>query len=174
MNCKLFYCLVLLTVFVFFASNSYAQTTRKGKWRWSFGVEPGLPTGAMHDYSNFELGGTLRAQYGLSDALALTFTSGYYNFFAKKLTIPGYGSVQPDDVGIIPVKAGIKVFFAKGFYVGAEAGAGFETPGGSPKLILSPNAGFATNAFDLGIRYEHFTQKDHSYGLLALRLASGF
>ena len=116
----------------------------------------------------------LRAQYGLSDALALTFTSGYYNFFAKKLTIPGYGSVQPDDVGIIPVKAGIKVFFSKGFYVGAEAGAGFETPGAPSKLLLSPNVGFATNSLDLGIRYENFRQKDHSYGLLALRLASGF
>jgi hypothetical protein len=174
MNRKLLYYLVLLTVSAFFVSNSYAQTTQKGKWRWSFGIEPGLPTGTIHDYSNFELGGTLRAQYGLSDALALTFTSGYYNFFAKKLTIPGYGSVQPDDVGIIPVKAGIKFFFSKGFYVGAEAGAGFETPGGPPKLLLSPNVGFATNSLDLGIRYENFRQKDHSYGLLALRLASGF
>ena len=137
-------------------------------------MEPGLPTGAIHNYSNFELGGTVRAQYGLSDVLALTFTSGYYNFFAKKLTIPGYGAVQPDDVGIIPVKAGVKFFYSKGFYVGAEAGAGFETPGGSPKFILSPNAGFATRAFDVSIRYENFTQKDHSFGLTAIRLATGF
>ena len=174
MNRKLFYCLVLLTASTLFASNINAQTSQKGKWRWSFGVETGLPTGVMHDYSNFELGGTLRAQYGLSDALALTFTSGYYNFFAKKYEIPGFGFTQPDDIGIIPVKAGIKAFFGTGFYVAAEAGAGFETPGGPVKLILSPGVGFATNSWDAGIRYENFTESGHNYGVLALRLAYGF
>ncbi|MGN8072081.1 hypothetical protein [Mucilaginibacter sp. 22184] len=78
----------LLIAGAFFASHSYAQTTEKGKWRWSLGAEAGLPTGTIKKYSNFELGGTLRAQYGLSNSLALTFTSGYYNFSAKNRRSP--------------------------------------------------------------------------------------
>ena len=165
---------VFLATGIFFASNSYAQTTEKGKWRWSLGAEAGLPTGSIKKYSNFELGGTLRAQYGLSNSLALTFTSGYYNFFAKEQEIPGFGLTKLDDIGIIPVKVGIKSFMNSGFYWAAEAGAGFETPGGPAKLILSPGIGFAKKSWDTGIRYEHFVQSGADFGSAMLRVAYGF
>ncbi|NOW98535.1 hypothetical protein [Mucilaginibacter sp. SG564] len=163
----------LLIAGAFFASHSYAQTTEKGKWRWSLGAEAGLPTGTIKKYSNFELGGTLRAQYGLSNSLALTFTSGYYNFSAKKQEIPGFGFTQPDDMGIIPVKVGIKSFMSSGFYWAAEAGAGFETPGGPVKLILSPSIGFASKSWDTGIGYEHFIQQGSNFGTATIRVAYG-
>lgn len=157
---------------IFFSVNVKAQTTDANKLRLGVGLELGAPTGNAHDISNFELGGTARLQYGLTNDLALTLTSGYYNMFGK--TIPGT-DLKYQSLGIVPLKAGIKAFFAKNLYFGAEAGAAFETiSNGNTKLDLSPTLGFANKTWDVGVRYENFSGQSNSYGLVGLRLAYGF
>ena len=149
-----------------------AQTTKPDPWRFGIGLEAGLPTGNANNISNFELGGTLRLQYDASDHFAWTLTSGYYNMFGKD--IPGT-TVKYQDLGIVPVKLGIKAFFAPTWYFGAEAGAGFETiSGGQTKLILSPALGYANKTWDIGVRYENFSGQGNSYGLVGLRIAYAF
>lgn len=177
---------ISIALALFTAKDVDAQTTPVNKWRLGIGLEAGRPIGNAHDISNFELGGTARLQYGLSNSTALTLTSGYYNMFGKTITVPdatagGTGvEVKSKDLGIIPVKLGIKSFLANKLYFGAEAGAGFEAtslyPDGSKdtKLILSPTIGFATNVIDLGLRYEGFFGQGNNYGLIGLRLAYGF
>jgi hypothetical protein len=169
---------------LFTAKNVNAQTTPADKWRLGVGLELGRPIGNAHDISNFELGGTARLQYGLNNSTALTLTSGYYNMFGKSyqplyLTpggfVTGDGKVKYHDLGIIPVKLGIKSFLAHRLYFGAEAGAGFETiSNGNTKLILSPTIGYATKVIDLGLRYEGFFGQGNNYGLIGLRVAYGF
>jgi hypothetical protein len=174
-------------VTIFFANSVKAQTPTPSVWRFGIGVEGGLPTGNAHDISNFELGGTARLQYGLSEHLALTLTSGYYNFFGKTYTSSFSDgtstttiSVKGRSLGMIPVKAGIKGFFTDNLYVGAEAGAGFEMhepvagETKDTKLILSPAVGWANKSWDVGVRYENFSGQSNNYGLVALRLAYGF
>ncbi|MEO6849779.1 MAG: hypothetical protein ABI203_08200 [Mucilaginibacter sp.] len=174
-------------VAILFTSKVSAQTIDPNKFRFGIGLEAGVPTGNAHDISNFELGGTARLQYGLSNNLALTLTSGYYNFFGKNYsstfsdgTTTTTVSVEGRSLGMIPVKAGIKAFFSSNFYFGAEAGAGFEVhapiDGGekNTKLILSPGLGFANKTWDVGVRYENFSGHGSSYGLAALRVAYGF
>lgn len=160
-----------------FSSNVVkAQTTTPASaWRFGIGVEAGIPTGDLKDYSNFALGGTARLQYGINNNTALTFTSGYYNFFAKSYDLPGGGSIKGDDVGMVPLKAGIKAYTGSGFYVGGEVGAGFETnSNGSTKLILSPGVGYSWSNVDLGVRYENYSGQNFNYGMVAARLAYGF
>lgn len=164
----------LLAVLIFVSLGGYAQHTPKGEWQLAFGAETGLPSGRMKKYSDFELGATVRAQYGLSEHFILTFTSGYYNFFSKKIEVPGQGIIKPRDIGIIPLKVGIKSFLTNRFYVAAEAGAGYETPGGAVKVILSPGIGYATSSWDIGLRYENFTETHSNFGMTTLRLARGF
>lgn len=172
---------------LFTTTNVNAQTTPADKWRLGVGLEVGRPIGNAHDISNFELGGTARLQYGLSNKTALTLTSGYYNMFGKSYTqrfVTPNGvietTVDGKDLGIIPVKLGIKSFLAHRLYFGAEAGAGFETTSlyadgsKSTKLILSPTIGYATKVIDLGLRYEGFFGQGNSYGLIGLRIAYGF
>ena len=110
-------------------------------------MESGIPTGNAHDFSNYAPGGTARLQLDASDHFAWTLTSGYYDLVGKDVTVVtpgGTATAQAADLGIVPVKLGIKEFFASKFYFGAEAGAGFETAsGGNTKLILSPALGFA-------------------------------
>jgi hypothetical protein len=162
----------LLSAALFIGNTVKAQTTTPSPWRLGVGLEAGAPTGAAHTISNFELGGTARLQYDVSHNFAWTLTSGYYNMFGKE--IPGT-TADYSSLGIIPVKVGIKTFFASSFYFGAEAGAGFETHGGNnTKLILSPGLGWASKKVDVGVRYENFSGQNNNYGLIGLRVAYGF
>ncbi|RYE34488.1 MAG: hypothetical protein EOP42_07310 [Sphingobacteriaceae bacterium] len=164
-------------------SQSQAQTVYKKKvsadsknvFRMGLGLEGAYPT---KDFSNFMLGGTVRLQYDLASNLSLTLTPGYYHFFDRS----GYGQVTDkatyfnSGLDMIPVKLGVKSFFAPHFYLSAEAGAGFElNHAKETKLILSPGIGFASNSgLDLGLRYENFSGNNSNYGLIGLRVAYGF
>ena len=53
-----------------------------------------------------------RLQYGLANNLALTLTSGYYNFFGKNVDA-GASTLKYQSLGMVPVKAGVKAFFSK-------------------------------------------------------------
>jgi hypothetical protein len=165
---------VAVAAALFFAANVKAQTatTTANPWRFGIGLEAGVPTGNANSISNFELGGTARLQYDADAKFAWTLTSGYYNMFGK--TVPGTNATY-QSLGIVPVKLGIKAFFADDLYFGAEAGAGFETvSGGNTKLILSPALGYANKTWDIGLRYENFSGQSNNYGLVGLRLAYAF
>jgi hypothetical protein len=160
------------TAALFFTSQVKAQTTNSSPLRLGIGVEAGIPSGSIA--SDFEVGGTLRLQYDLAPDFALTFTSGYYDFLGKDVTTV-VGTYKSEDIGIVPVKVGMKSFFAPNFYVGAEIGAGFETiSDGHTKLILSPALGWANKTWDVGFRYENFSSSGRSYGLFGLRVAYAF
>ena len=172
-NLKKLAAAALTGVALLIGSNVQAQTTPSSAFRFGIGLEAGVPTGNASNVSNFSLGGTARLQYGLTNDLALTLTSGYYNMFGKKLPSPLTG--RYGDVGIVPLKAGIKAFFSPSLYFGAEVGAGFETnSGGSTKFIASPGIGWANKSWDVSARYENFSGQSNNYGLAALRVAYGF
>ncbi|MBW4891633.1 hypothetical protein KXQ82_18045 [Mucilaginibacter sp. HMF5004] len=157
-----------------FASNVKAQTTSadsKNVWRLGIGVEAGVPTGDLNNFSSFSLGGTARLQYDGQSNLSYTLTSGYYNVFAKKV-----GTITPSDLGIVPLKAGLKVYPTSNIYISGEVGAGFETNyAKNTKLIVSPGIGYAGNqGLDVGLRYENFSGQNNNYGFVGLRVAYGF
>lgn len=164
----------LTGVALLIGSNVQAQTKNENALRFGIGLEAGAPTGNAHNISNFELGGTARLQYGADEGLAWTLTSGYYNFFGKSYDV-GTTTVKGPSLGVVPVKLGLKAFFADNLYFGAEAGAGFETKGAkNTKLILAPGLGFANRTWDVAVRYENFSGQSNNYGLVGLRLAYGF
>ncbi|QJD97817.1 hypothetical protein HH214_19010 [Mucilaginibacter robiniae] len=176
-----------------FASKANAQSgTPANAWRFGIGVEGMLPTGNLHNISNVGLGGTARIQYGINNNVALTLTSGYYNYFGKENTATYVNGTNVTrvtnkavDFGMVPVKAGIKAYVGSGFYVAGEIGAGFETKDAykgqtgdynekATKLILAPGVGYSWTNVDLGVRYENFSGNNNNYGMVALRLAYGF
>ncbi len=178
-------------VATFFASNVNAQSrTAASAWRLGIGVEGLLPTGGqINNISNAGIGGTARLQYGVNNNVALTLTSGYYNFFGKEysrvITPTSTVTYKAIDFGIVPVKAGLKAYISEGFYVAGEVGAGFETKdayrgatgelnGKATKLILAPGLGYSTKSWDVGARYENFSGQNNNYGTVALRVAYGF
>ena len=166
-----------VAVAIFFGSSAHAQTTpatspNPNPWRLGFGIEGGIPTGDAHPSSGFELGGSARLQYDLTSSFSLMLTSGYTNFFIKdQYRVPG----ESKNLGIVPVKVGVKWFFVPSLYVAGEAGAGFETvTDGNTKLILSPAIGWANKHWDVGVNYTNYSGQSDNYGSVGLRLAYGF
>lgn len=177
-----------------FTTKAHAQSgTPANAWRFGIGVEGLLPTGGqLKNISNVGLGGTARLQYGINNSVALTITSGYYNFFGKENTATYTNGTtvtrvtnKAVDFGMVPLKAGIKAYVAEGFYISGEVGAGFETKdayrgatgdynGKATKLILSPGIGYSFKSVDIGARYENYSGNNNNYGAAALRIAYGF
>jgi hypothetical protein len=172
---KLLSVAALVTV-MFTATNVNAQTTPAKAWVIGIGVEEGVPIGNYALGTTSTLGGTIRLQYGLSNSVAITITSGAHHFFSKVDPSSSSGA-RYDSFGVIPAKAGLKWFFVHGLYIGAESGVGFEETdaGGGPKrFLLSPNGGWANKHWDVGIHYDYLSAKTNYDGLVALRLAYGF
>jgi len=171
----------LLAVLILFAcSNANAQTVSPSKFRLGIGVDALMPVGNTATTTNFGIGVTPRLQYGLSNKVALTFTSGIYHFFPKTVTYPAIGSFPGFTAkyksDIIPVKVGAKFFIGSNFYLSGEAGAAFEVAngGGRAHFLWSPGIGYATKRWDIGARYENFSGNGYSDGVTALRVAYGF
>jgi hypothetical protein len=162
------------TAILFCAPNVKAQTTSANALSLSIGLETADPTGNARIGSDFILGGTVSMQYGISNSLAITLTSGAYHFFP--INIPGTHT-KYKSYGVIPIKAGVKVFFVPNIYFGAEAGVGIEQTdnGVDPaRLLLSPALGYANKHWDVGVHYDNFSTIGGHYGLVGLRTAYGF
>lgn len=161
-------------------ANANAQSN-DSKFRFGIGVDGLIPVGNLTNTVNFGLGITPRLQYSVNNKFALTFTSGFYHFFTKKIYLTeglGAGSSIENDLDIIPVKAGVKYFVLPNIYLAGEAGASFEVEngGGPVELILSPSFGYASKNWDIGLRYENFHGENYNYSfaVIGLRVAYGF
>jgi hypothetical protein len=153
-------------VALFFSTNVNAQSGDSKALRLGVGVNAGLPT---NDAYSFVIGGDLRLQKDFSSNISGLLSAGYNSWSVKDEF--GGGSV-----GMIPVKAGAKIFFAESAYFSGELGAGFGTEDGAKTAFLwAPGVGYGfDNGLDLGLRYEGAEYKGASLGQIALRVAYGF
>ncbi|TWR29218.1 hypothetical protein FPZ43_09595 [Mucilaginibacter pallidiroseus] len=160
------------------STQTKAQSIEKGKLRFGIGADALLPVGNFSHSTNFGLGVTPRLQYGLSNKVALTFTSGIYHFFPKNM----YAQTQTQlyaykwDLDLIPVKVGFKAFVSSHIYIGGEAGMGFQVDngGGDSEYLYSGTVGYANKKWDFGIRYENISGNGYRNGMIGLRVAYGF
>jgi hypothetical protein len=157
-------------LFLSIITASKAQDVAKVKtndWRLGVGLNVGAST---NEFYSMTLGGDLKLQRDITESLAGTLTTGYTNFFLKDKFVG-------EDFGYVPLKAGIKVFPTKGFYISGEVGAGFGVnKGSSTGFLYSPGVGVAFNKdYDISVRYEAVNFKnDVTFGQVALRLAYAF
>ncbi|RXF68905.1 outer membrane beta-barrel protein [Arcticibacter tournemirensis] len=136
-------------------------------WRLGVGLNGGVGT---KDPYGFVLGGDVKLQKDLAGPVSLTLASGFNHFFVKD----EFDNVA-DPYNVVPLKAGVKAFLNKNFYVSGELGAGFGTDeGGETSFVWSPSIGWAfTNGLDIGVKYEDYTKYDPTKQV-ALRIAYGF
>lgn len=153
-------------VALFFTTNVNAQSADSKALRLGVGVSAGIPT---NDAYGFAIGGDLRLQKDFSSNVSGLLSAGYNNFSRKD----SYGG---GSYGMIPVKAGAKIFFAESAYFSGELGAGFGTESGSKTAFLwAPGIGYGFDSgLDLGLRYEGAEVSGGSLGQVALRIAYGF
>jgi len=163
---------------IFLCNDANAQSN-DSKLRLDIGIDGLLPVGSFTNTVNFGLAVTPRLQYSVDNKFALTFTSGFYHFFTKKIFITegfGAGSSIENDLDIVPVKAGLKYIVLPNIYVAGEIGAGFEVEdgGGPVDLLLSPSIGYSKKNWDIGLRYENLRGSNSSVGVFGLRVAYSF
>ncbi|PVH26477.1 outer membrane beta-barrel protein [Sphingobacterium corticibacter] len=166
-----------------FLSNSLSAQERE-KVRLSVGPEVTLPVGSFSDAFDWSIGGSIQADYAIyKNDLYVTLNAGYNNYFAKD-----FAGVSFNDLQLIPVKAGLKYFVAKNFYVHGEAGASFvanKSDVGATKstaFVYAPQIGYlfpvgGKNYIDAGVRFEgttKFTDQGSSNNVLGLRVAYSF
>ncbi|GAA4330187.1 hypothetical protein GCM10023149_35230 [Mucilaginibacter gynuensis] len=163
---------------------SSKSTTTGSGIRLSVGPEVGVPVGSFHDAYNWNLGGSIQADFPIvSEKLYVTVNAGYNNFFAKD-----NGGVTASDLQLIPVKAGLKYYPVSNFYVQGEAGAAFLTnkdkvgADKSASFVYAPQVGYvfklsSNNYIDAGVRFESntkFTDNGSSSNFFGLRVAYAF
>lgn len=140
----------------------------------TIGAEIGLPTEkGSSDLGLLVAGGSLQYEHPVAKDLNLTGSAGYLSSFSTKKDVEVSG-------GLIPVKVGAKYYFGGNFYGAAELGAGFGTnENAGTAFIYAPTLGASfsvspKNNLDFGVRYEGYSQKGVSSGIVGLRVAFGF
>ncbi len=92
----------------------------KGKMTLGPAIELSLPIGNFSDIAGFGYGATARFEYGLDQNLALTGNVGYLRWTGKSFEEFGYG--YDISTYAIPIVAGVKYGFSKGWFVSGEIG----------------------------------------------------
>ena len=171
---KLFLLTAIAGMFAFTNASAQKDQAMYGN-KLGVGVEFGLPVGDFGDVYNLGVGGSLLYQAPVASNLNLTLNAGYMSFESKEVLgfgLPNYSA--------IPVKAGVRYFFAENFYGGAELGAAFFTGDYSgTAFAYSPGIGVefpvANKAsVDLGVRYEGWSRDSHTNGFVGIRAAFNF
>jgi hypothetical protein len=163
----------LVLAFAGFALGAKAQTTSTSASKstttsngviLSVGADAGIPTGKFSDSYNWSLGGSVQADIPIvQHQLFATVNAGYNNIFGKK-NINGIGLNAPN-IQLLPVKAGLKYFPIKSFYIQGEAGAAFALNksnlgfDNSAAFLYAPQVGVqfplgGKSYIDAGVRYE--------------------
>lgn len=137
------------------------KTTENGSWELNASLNPGI---GLSD-SRFVIGTDLQLERYLSGKFAFTFSGGFTHFSNKPVIYNyTYAAGLPPalykintDMNLIPVQLGVKVFPVNRFYLAAAAGIGVDINGNS-SFVVSATAGVKLGSrFDLGIKYENYT-----------------
>jgi len=168
---------VLLSFFSLISFRAIAQKESK-TFSAGFGIEAGVPTGALSDVYSFTGGLTIRGSYHVGPGF-VTLTTGAIGYAPKNVV----GVTKKAGLEI-PVRAGYKYIIQHHLFVMGELGyASFRSYIGQHgdivqsntqgSFIGAPSVGAQWNAFEVSLRYGiNFTNSDG--GDLALRIGFNF
>ncbi|HEV7780187.1 MAG TPA: hypothetical protein VGO58_02925 [Chitinophagaceae bacterium] len=118
------------------------------------GIRAALPVGDMSESQSFGVGAEVQGEYGFSEKFSGVVTSGYTQFFGKKVTILGV-EVDFDGVGYVPFLAGIRYYAGSSFFIGAQAGYGLFMANGNSEGAFNyqPQVGYNGSNFQVALNY---------------------
>lgn len=155
---KLLFVAVLVTAFSF----ANAQQFKIGA-----GINLGVPVSNLNGVS-VGAGADILGHIGLSEKFGITVDAGYTNLFPKD---------GGENVGLIPIRAGVRYMATPQIYLGGKVGAGILSfKGGTTETGVAYSFGtgyMLDKKLDLGLSYDGYS-KDGSFGLLNLRLGYFF
>ena len=142
------------------------------------GLSLGLPIGDFGDTHSFGIGVEAQGEYMFSEKFSGVINSGYTSFFGKDVDVPGFGTVEVESVGLIPILAGIRVYPAPQFFIGARAGLSILTGGGESTSGFGyrPEIGYNGGPIQIALSYNGFSKDGETIshiGLTAIYVFGG-
>ncbi len=123
------------------------KVTKKNSW-FKAGITAGVPVGDLSDFSSFNIGADLRAQYMVTPHFAIGAASGYNHFFGKN---------DAKDFGMIPLALYSRYYFQEeGVFIGGDIGYGYltntEDAGG---IYINPQIGYHNPDWNIYAFYQN-------------------
>ncbi|HVW14539.1 MAG TPA: hypothetical protein VHB54_11965 [Mucilaginibacter sp.] len=146
---------LLILTFILSAALAKAQGTTETKTAFSAGFELAIPSGGVFSVGT---GGSAKLEIPVVRPLSLSVTAGITPMFYKNNLFSN--SRTPGAAVFVPLKAGLKYYFARGVYAEGEAGTAIETNYGKGSVFaFSIGPGFIApisdkTGVDIGFRYE--------------------
>jgi hypothetical protein len=133
------------------------------------GLSLGLPIGDWSDFWSFGIGVEAQGEYMFSEKFSGVFNSGYTSFLGKDVDL-GFGSQKVDAVGLIPILAGVRVYPATQFFIGARAGIGILTGGGSSTSVFQyrPEIGYNGGPIQIALAFNGMSKNGESNNYIGL------
>jgi hypothetical protein len=131
---------LVLLAFICFTLGAKAQYSAvPDTARLSIGIDGAATSGGFKDQYKAGLGVSVQYDLPLSEHLYVTGNAGYLNLFANNSSSnPNYIiNVKSSNMGVAPVKVGLKLFIIRTFYIQGEAGEA---------LLLNKNSVYALNS----------------------------
>jgi hypothetical protein len=160
----------ILLIIVFAVSFCAANAQKNpGVVQFGAGINLGLPVGNFADISSVGIGVEVQGEYPFSNTASGIASVGYTNFFGKTVDIPGYGSVKYDNVGLIPILLGVRVYPSPLFFIGGKIGYGVFTGGGSSGgFDYNPQIGYNGPTVQVALGYNGVAVSGGSLGHIGL------
>ncbi len=168
--CKMKKIITLLLLIIVIQTAAHAQTNNTTALSAAF--ELGIPTTSIYSIGT---GASLKFEFPVVNPVSISLTGGITSMFYKS-NLFGNGKT-PGAAGYIPLKAGVKYYFARGVYAGGEAGTAIETNYDKKNLFaFSIGPGFVApingkSGVDFSFRYEAWESRVH---LTVIRVAYRF
>jgi hypothetical protein len=141
------------------------------------GIHLGLPIGDWSDFWSFGIGVEAQGEYMFSEKVSAVLNSGYTSFLGKTVDY-GLGSTKVDAIGLIPILAGVRVYPSPKVFIGARAGLGIFTGGGSSETGFQyrPEVGYNSGPIQIALAFNGWSkngENDNFIGLTAIYVFGG-
>lgn len=157
------------------AAIAFSANAQSKQFKFSAGVEAGLPLGDFDKTSSIGIGGSAQGEYAVAEKIGVTLSAGYLSFSGKSVDL-GYGiTTKWPTASIVPVLAGAKYYITESVYAQAQAGISFFNNDGGSAFTYAPGVGMlVAEKIDISLKYQAATKNSSTVAFLGLRAAYSF
>ena len=170
---KLF--LLLLFTGLLIAINAQENKSPIKGFHFAAGPSLGLAIGGLNETHSIGIGIELQQEYSANGIVSIYSSAGFTNFFARDLKVSGGQDYGTGDVGIIPIVAGVKLYVAPPFFIGAKLGVGILTGSANGAgFDFQPQCGVNNKKFQVNFSYNGVSKNGVTLSSLILSVLYKF
>ena len=140
------------------------------------GINLALPTGDASDVSGFSIGLDATYLWNVAESFDVGVATGFTNAFGKEIDVPGFGSVELDDVQFLPIAAAARYHVTDKFRAGADLGYAIGiSDGNDGGFYYRPMVGYGLNEkMELNLSYTGISLDGGTWSTIGLGFMYSF